>query len=407
MNMQLQRNSKILAKALKLRHEDKQWEIFIVSMLKKLELSTEKRSAAEARYEKFGHHVASKLGMNDDDVHVVVQGSMRTQTTIAGDGREKFDLDVVVKLSGPRFTGLRESEAFFQLFGESLRGIEGAGVPEAKSRCWRLPYPGERFYFDVTPAIPMSQGIIGTFLRVRDKETVWSPSNPEEFADWFCAIAGKKFPFQRTLLIKAEDARAKVDPIPQTPIGLDDILRRLVQLMKLHRDNYYRKLPDARGDARPISVILVTLATKAYDKMVSEEPNAFDSSIEVVLEVVARMPEFIERHALIRVDNPAMQGAHIENFADRWNKDGGARNREFEVWHNRLTQDLEALFSEEYSKRSEERVRAVFGELGVQAWKNTQPSASPNILSGLLASSGTASAQPQQPRKIGSRDTLA
>ncbi|WP_411969638.1 hypothetical protein [Pseudomonas sp. p1(2021b)] len=69
---------------------------------------------------------------------------------MAGDGRENFDLDVVVKLSGSRFTNLTESEDFFQLFGAALHGIDGAGVPEPKNRCWRLPYPGEPFYFDVT-----------------------------------------------------------------------------------------------------------------------------------------------------------------------------------------------------------------------------------------------------------------
>ena len=94
------------------------------------------------RYEELGRHVARKLGVGEDDVHVVVQGSMRTQTTIAGDGRENFDLDVVVKLSGPHFEGQRESEPVFKQFGVSLEGLEGSGKPDSKSRCWRLPYPG-------------------------------------------------------------------------------------------------------------------------------------------------------------------------------------------------------------------------------------------------------------------------
>jgi hypothetical protein len=412
MAIESQRRSKVLP-GLRDRSEAKQWESFIVSMLKKLELPEAKLRAAEYSYKKFGLHIAHKLGMATDDVHVVVQGSMRTQTTIAGDGRENFDLDVVVKLSGPRFTTLTHSEDFFQMFGAALQGIEGAGEPAEKNRCWRLPYPGEPFYFDVTPAIPMSTLITGTDLRVRDKKTVWSPSNPEDFANWFCAIAAKRFPFQMVAMDEAINMRSQIDPIPNAPVPLDDILRRLVQLMKLHRDYHFKQQPDHIRETSPISIILVTLAGQAYDDIIQNQPYGLHSAIEVVMEIIARMPDFIDRRQEIRVDNPAMPSRVKENFADRWNADGGARNKSFKTWHERLTQDLEALFSVGQSKAAEERVRAIFGETGVRAWKGSQEAATPAIgapaiLAGLKASSpSSASGQPQQPRKTGSRDTLA
>ncbi|RON51770.1 nucleotidyltransferase domain-containing protein [Pseudomonas frederiksbergensis] len=404
MNIQVQPRSARIAKSLVSRNEEMQWEIFIVSMLKKLELSPENHAKACRRYAQFAHHIAQKLGVDDDDVHVVVQGSMRTQTTIAGDGREKFDLDVVVKLSGPRFERLRDSGPFFEAFGEALEGLEGAGKPEAKNRCWRLPYPNEPFYFDVTPAIPLSQHITGANLRVRDEEQGWSPSNPEEFADWFCTIADKRFIFRRSLNKAAMDS-AKVDPIPDQPIGIDDVLRRMVQLMKLHRDSYYKKQSDARRVAKPISVILVTLAAKAYDEMALSGQYVGCSAIEVALELVTRMPAFIQRGREIRVENPAMIGVHGENFAEKWNTDGGVRDQEFQTWHAVLERDLEALFSEEYSKRSENRVHAVFGELGVTAWKSSHGS---GILAGLRATApGLAGTHPAAPRSTGSSNTLA
>lgn len=412
MAVQSQRRSKVLP-GLREKSEARQWESFIVSMLKKLELPEAKRQAAERSYKRFGLHIAHKLGMSTDDVHVVVQGSMRTQTTIAGDGRENFDLDVVVKLSGSRFTNLTHSEGFFQLFGAALEGIDGAGEPEPKNRCWRLPYPGEPFYFDVTPAIPLSAHITGTDLRVRDKTSVWSPSNPEDFANWFCAIAAKRFPFQMIAMDEAINMRTQVDPIPNAPVALDDILRRLVQLMKLHRDYHFKRQPDHIRETSPISIILVTLAGQAYDDLLQNHPYGLHSSIEVVMEIIARMPDFIDRSHGIRVNNPAMPGFVKENFADRWNTDGGARNKSFNEWHERLTQDLEALFSVGQSKAAEERVRAIFGETGVRAWKGSQAAAAPAvtapaILAGLKASSPTSSSgQPVQPRKTGSRDTLA
>lgn len=403
---QPKKRSRLIVEAMNQRHESQQWEGFVIAMLTKLELSPEKRAAAEKRYKEFGRHVARKLGIGENDAHVVVQGSMCTQTTIAGDGRENFDIDVVVKLCGPRFEGLRESESFFKQFGTSLVGLEGAGEPEPKNRCWRLPYPGEPFYFDVTPAIPMSEEITGTHLRVRDPVTTWSPSNPEEFADWFCKIAKKPFPFQEEQMRKlAVEAKTTVAPMPKEKVRIDDILRRMVQLMKLHRDSYYKRQSEARRECKPISVILVTLAARAYDEIVMNEAHLYSSAIEVALEVVERMPNFIDRRAGIHVDNPALPGKVGENFAEKWNTDGGLRNEEFNKWHERLMANLEALFTEEYSKRSENRVRSVFGEHGVKAWKDSLPQ---GVLGGLLSTMPPQpKSQPQVPRPSGYKDSLA
>ncbi|MGX9936620.1 nucleotidyltransferase domain-containing protein [Advenella kashmirensis] len=396
------KRSRLIADAIVERKESQQWEEFIVRILKKLELSDDKRLAAEKRYGEFTQHVAKKFEIETNDVHVVVQGSMRTQTTIAGDGRENFDLDVVVKLTGPKFSGLVDSGPFFEEFGAALRGIKDAGDPKPKSRCWRLQYPGEPFYFDVTPAIPLQPWIEGTHLRVRDADTLWSPSNPEEFADWFCEIANRKFLFQSIGKALTVDARTTVDPIPQEKVRLDDILRRLVQLMKLHRDRYFKELAEDRRAAKPISIILVTLAAKAYREMVQNEPHVlFQNAIEVVLEVVARMPNFVDRsNNQYSINNPVLPGRVTENFADKWNSDRGQRAHEFLTWHDRLTVDLEALLSENYSKRSEDRVRAIFGDQGVNAWKASQ-NASPltGLLIGIAAATG--------PRKSTSSDTFA
>lgn len=402
---------RLALEALAARNENQQWEDFIAKMLVELELPPGKRAAAIERYRQIGQHVARKMGIGENDAHVVVQGSMRTQTTIAGDGREKFDLDIVVKLCGPKFEGLKDSEQFFNDFGAALKGVPDAGEPEPKNRCWRLNYPGEPFYFDVTPAIPLSEEIVGTDLRVRDPQKKWTPSNPEEFADWFCKIADKRFAFQERITVTKSlslEARTVVDPVPQTKVPLDDVLRRLVQLMKLHRDGHYKNLSKERGKARPISVILVTLAAHAYNEMVTLEHNKYASALEVALEVINRMPKFIERHdGNSYVFNPAMRGAvRGENFADRWNTGDRLPAREFDLWHGQLVTDLEALFSEHYSKRSDGRIRAVFGEAGVNAWKDTWPQA-PAILTGLLSTAPSLSAQPNAPRSTGSRDTLA
>lgn len=396
--------TKRILETLQSSQERIQWETFIVEMLKKLELSKEELASAKGRYEALGRHVAAKLGMLDTDAHVFVQGSMRTQTTISPRGNQNFDLDVVVKLTGPRVQGVTDSESFFQAFGAALTGIQDADKPRPKRRCWRLNYPGEPFYFDVTPALPNSRalGIVTTDLRVRDPDTIWSPSNPEEFADWFCNIAAKRFAFNRGQLELAIKADTQLTPIPDTPVGLDDILRRGIQLIKLHRDNYYWNLSEERKDAKPISVILVTLAGHAYDRMVTLERTSYSSPIEVLLELVDRMPSGIGYDGRqYSVSNPMLPS---ENFADRWNSDKGLRAHEFRAWHKQLASDLEALFTEDYSKKSEARIRGVFGQYGVEAWKGAMPSA----LQGLLAVvPGQTRANPTTVRPQGSKNTLA
>jgi hypothetical protein len=407
MSLNQSRLSKKVTAALAARNESAQWEKFIVSMLSKLELPEDARQKAVQRYEDLARHLAQKLNVGAGDVHVVVQGSMRTQTTTAMWGNTKFDLDVVVKLASPRFAGLRESQEFFDEFGRALIGVADAGEPVAKSRCWRLQYPGEPFYFDVTPAIPLSVGITGTDLRVRDPKKVWSPSNPEEFADWFCEIAKGRFPFQRQKVEKFAEARTQVDPVPDGKVGIDDILRRTVQLIKLHRDNYYRGLPPARQEGMPISVILGTLATSIYRDLLAREAGQFTSAIEVALEVVERLPGYIDRRDnVVRVMNPALNGAQGENFADRWNGDGGVRNREFLKWHQDLVTDLDALFADEYSKKDEGRVRNIFGEHGVQAWRNGL--AAGGLFEGLLKTlPAEPRSNPSTPVPTGSRNQLA
>ena len=94
--------AKRILETLQARQERVQWEAFIVEMLQKLELSQEERARATKKYEALGRHVAAKLGIADTDAHVFVQGSMRTQTTVSPRGNQNFDLDIVVKLTGPR-----------------------------------------------------------------------------------------------------------------------------------------------------------------------------------------------------------------------------------------------------------------------------------------------------------------
>ena len=389
--------------SLNARSEARQWEQLIGNLLRRLELDPVDRARAEADYEKLAERVADKLSLPRHDVHIFPQGSMRTQTTISQRHPMKFDLDLIVKLTGPKYDS-PNPEVMFAAFGKALEGNESVtGTPEEKRRCWRLGYPGKPYYFDLTPAVRDQTGQAGSSLSVRDPDTPWAPSNPEEFADWFCTNANLRFPFQMAVRKSQIEARTTVTPLPDGEVALDDILRRAVQLMKLHRDSLYWGVDENKKLAMPISVIIVTLATHAYSDLLSSRAHEFSSPIEVVLEVVDAMESYIERgqHGW-RVENPALAG---ENFADKWNTDGGARRAEFMRWHSKLETDLEAMLYQNARVPSEDKVRSVFGPAGLEAWKASRPKA--NVLDGLIASGmGASKTNPDRPVKTGSSNTL-
>ncbi|WP_439669196.1 Nucleotidyltransferase [Cupriavidus necator] len=395
--------SKRIIGSLNARSETQQWEDLIGNLLRRLELDETERQNAEADYEQVANDIAAKLSIPRHDVEIFPQGSMRTQTTISQRYPVKFDLDVVVKLSGPKYIA-PDPEAMFDAFGKALEGNEAVtGKPEAKRRCWRLPYPNKAYYFDVTPAVADRTGRAGSSLSVRDPDTRWAPSNPQEFAEWFCHHAAKRFPFQTVLRKAVVEARTTVTPLPDGQVGLDDILRRAVQLMKLHRDTLYWGVDEKKREAMPISVIIVTLAAKAYAELLATRANEFNSPIEVVLALVEAMPKFIDKDSSgWRVENPKLAS---ENFADKWNTDGGARRAEFLRWHGRLEADLEALLHQSARVPSDEKIRSVFGGAGLEAWKASKPKA--NVLDGLLGSAaGHTKTNPDKPLKTGSSNTL-
>lgn len=401
--MDKNRFSKRLTASLLERHETDQWTTLIGRLLRRLELKSEDRKKAEKEYEALADRIARKLDLPRHEVHIFPQGSMRTQTTISPQWPTKFDLDVVVHLKGPRYR-TPDSEKMFEAFGRALEGHESlTGDPQEKRRCWRLNYPNERFYFDVTPAVNDQTGLQGSSLSVRDPDTRWSPSNPGEYANWFCEHANKRFPFQSRVAKVAVEARTQIDPLPDDEVGLDDILRRTVQLVKLHRDTIYRGASDEKQAVMPISVIIVTLLTLAYEKLLADRAYDVHSPIEVVLELIEMMPSMILSHdGKWYVPNPALPR---ENFADRWNDDFGAREREFRGWHKKLESDLEALLHQSDRTPREDTIRSVFGPAGVEAWKASKPE-KPNVLNGLLSSAGSAATNPKAPMRAGSSNTL-
>ena len=91
-----------------------------------------------------------------------------------------------------------------------------------------------------------------------------------------------------------------------------------------------------------ISIILTTLAAKAYAKLV--EARVYPTLIDFAIDVVDDMSNDIRifEHAgkpFYVIENPAVEG---ENFADKWNSDAKLPTA-FREWHGKIHADLRAF----------------------------------------------------------------
>lgn len=302
----------------------------IKSMVESLELPESAYQKAKDRYEDIGEWFGRDESIcRDNDPHIFPQGSFRLGTAIRPlDENESYDLDLACKLRLGISKGTHTQESLKALVGseiESYRVARGIKAPkEEKHRCWRLEYQDDlSFHMDIVPCIPADDsrqhlifeslrksGADDYFAGSASKTTVsitdnshpeyrqisenWHISNPEGYAEWFVSRMNTSV---RTILEKAQ-----VDEMPlykrKTP------LQRSIQLLKRHRDLRYKDDPDVK----PISIIITTLAARAY-----QGETDLESAMSTIL---TRMGTFVNS-SYPRVPNPVDPA---EDFADKWSK---------------------------------------------------------------------------------------
>jgi len=139
-----------------------------------------------------------------------------------------------------------------------------------------------------------------------------------------------------------EDAALLNRPVTHmTPAALFDrrlqpALIRIIQILKRHRDEFFRN----DHSLAPISVIITTLAVYSYDRAVTQ--RTFESAYDLLLDVLNGMPDFIhvnQQTAEFRITNPSHPE---ENFAERWNDNPSLANWFF-TWHRKVTSEVKAL----------------------------------------------------------------
>jgi hypothetical protein len=287
------------------------------------------------------------------DPHVFPQGSFALGTAITPPDRgENYDLDLSCNLrSGvTRQTHTqKELKHLLELELDAYRQGRNIQEPlEEKNRCWRLHYQGHPgFHMDTVPGIPteaarrnelrklmenrltmdtaLATTVANESMWITDRTSPsyaaisqdWGASNPSGYLKWFHS---RMVGLEEQL---AEDA--KVTAVPE--YKRKTALQRAIQILKAHRDRMFLKAPDSK----PISVIITTLAARAY--------RPTHSLTEALTTILGELNAFrlSGSSEILNPTNPA------ENFADKWiHPDYNEHDlkRSFHIWVEQVTTDL-------------------------------------------------------------------
>ena len=372
-------------------------------LVESLEVPQSSYETAEKRYRDLGLwlHDQTKAKSASFDPEVSPQGSFRLGTAIKPWKREDYDLDIVCNLRSGISPLSHSQKALKQLIGDDLetyrkeRNIEER-LKEQK-RCWRLNYKDSiGFHMDILPGVPhreqVRQTLLERMVRAGVSEALandvsrlalaitdntlpnysvispeWNVSNPEGYARWFEArmrLAGELLR-KRALMEQV----ASVDKLPayrwKTP------LQQAVQILKRHRDVMFEKNPDGK----PISVIITTLAARAYAGQ-TDLYTTFDSILSSMGRLIASTSP--------RVPNPVNP---VEDFADKWATPEGRKLRleqNFFMWLDQAKADFNHFADARDRVSIEEQASQKFGV-----------TLSEKVIAGLLGASEIAHAVPR------------
>lgn len=299
------------------------------------------------------------------------QGSLRLGTIIQPVNEDDdLDVDLVYRLieKHPNWTQL---DIKYRV-GKRLKehGTYNEMLDKEGHRCWTLLYrqdsddAKERYHMDILPCVADSgykerlqrmessqfspREVDKIAIRITDNRTPeffistdkndWMKSNPDGYAMWFASRCKIMKEVRETMM-------NSIMPIG-TYVANKTVLQRIVQLLKRHRDIMFNG-----DDEKPISIIITTLASRAY----RGEENLFDG----LCNVIDTMELYIERKAdgTFLIKNPVNSE---ENFADKW-VTHPKRQENFFKWFRKLKEDKQAIITNK-SVQLRETFAGAFGK---------------------------------------------
>lgn len=341
-------------------------------IVESLDISETQYKFAVQSYQAVGSWLAdTKSILSPYNPEVLPQGSFLLGTMIKPvSDSDELDVDLVCRLEGKKSDWTQYHVK--KIVGDRLKDNKTYKemLDEEGRRCWTLNYSdSSNYHMDILPSI-VSEGhrIIlkeafdstdfkdfeKTAIRITDNQEdnyyeetnpdSWNKSNPFGYAVWFqerCSISIRKFAF----------LSESVNPLPKYQKERLP-LQRVVQILKRHRDIMFDG-----DDDKPISIIITTLSSKAYNKETD--------IISALTNVVNTMESFIESKFSAEhgkwikwIGNPVNEE---ENFADKW-PENPKKEQIFYKWLNKIKSDLSSSFELKEISKLQESFSPIFGK---------------------------------------------
>jgi len=397
------------------QEENKQFSEILETLGETLDITETQYNAAVSSYKAVGEWLAkpeSSLAPYKPEIRP--QGSFMLGTMVRPvNEKDDLDIDLVCELTGknPSWTQYHLK----QVVGNRLKDNESYKkmLDEEGRRCWTLIYSNNaNYHLDILPSLvcngyntvlekafsakALSNDFDTLSIRITDKEQGnyfidpvaenWMKSNPFGYAKWFFNEAS--IDFRKTIMLSES-----VNPVPKYQKEKLP-LQRVVQILKRHRDMMFNGHED-----KPISIIITTLATKAYKKETS--------IIDALISISINMENFIESRydydsgKFIKwIANPVNPE---ENYADKW-VEHPQREMNFYKWIEQVKHDipnilqqrgLQNICNEMKNPFGEQVITKTFSMLGERSFNLRQSgSMGMNTGSGILSSVGTVNTRP-------------
>ena len=344
-------------------HNQPNYQKFLDTLVELLDITPAQFQKAKDHYNAVGNWLSKEDSpLNRYSPEIYPQGSFRLGTVIKPiSGEDEFDVDLVCKLqvSKSQIT----QERLKKLVGDRLKAhsdYERMLQEEEGRRCWTLDYQETpKFHLDILPAINDGYGWLienrvsvdyaQHAICITDKESEeysilsenWYKSNPIGYASWFKDQMKAQLLERRKFLAESRDV--SIEDIEEDEVKTP--LQRAVQILKRHRDIMFGDDED-----RPISIIITTLAARAY----AEEENLY-LALKNILDKMHTHIRVVEGVSV--VENPVNP---LENFADKWG-DYPQREKNFKGWMKKAKVDIYELIERNGFESSIENLREIFG----------------------------------------------
>lgn len=335
--------------------QKKQFNSIFEELSKALDITETQYNNAVNSYNAVGEWLSEgNSPLSAYDVEILPQGSFMLGTMIRPiNDDDDLDIDLVCQLRGKNVSWTQKDVK--SIVGNRIKqNNQYKGMikhPEGR-RCWTLLYrensknSQEKYHMDILPCVVDKnyhlllenafsnnldyKQLTSLSIRITDKESNdyetetnhlnWLKSNPFGYARWF---------FDRCNQIsqtKYFSLNESIQPVKKYSTSKSP-LQRIVQILKRHRDIMF----DGDED-KPISIIITTLAAKAY----SGEANIVDGLINVVNNLENGI-EVIDGVNVVK--NPVN---FAENFADKW-VENPKKKENFIKWMKQMKNDIDEI----------------------------------------------------------------